>query len=573
MTSLGVRKFRSLLLVSCFSLGMAGLAEIVDSAIAGHVLGASALGAIGLFWPVVELVYFVAVGLGGGSSVLYSAAAGANDPREMARVFSNGLFSSLTLGILLMTALYAGRDQIIAFFGADAATSALAADYWNGYLANAALYPLYSYLSTMVTSDGDERISSVAFAVAFVADTVLSFVLCRCLGIAGCAYGTVAGTVAGMLVLAGHFRRPSNSYRLCRFFSPRRAWKAFRIDLSESVNSLLATAVYAFLGWYLAAWSGPGSLPVLTVVVSTHGLMLFLYGVGSALRPVVSVYHAEGDVPAVRRVMRDAMRVSAVLGFALGAVLFAWPELPSRLVGLDDPALVAAANVPVRWIGASFPCYSLVILLVSYYVFVGRRRLSMALVVLAEAVLPIAGGWAGHLLGGPRGFWFGYALAPSLTFALAMLPALLPRRSRPPFYLVTDASSGFHDFALAVEAKAVCEVSDAVRRKLLELGESAAVGIRAAMLVEESLMAVCEVNGRRRCSSEVSLDVRDGTVRLILRDDGEVFDLSHDTPGVEVVRGLVLDSSLKALDARFGYATLGLNRNAFVLRESTDHRR
>ena len=70
MTALGVRKFRSLLLVSCFSLGMGGLAELVDSAIAGHVLGDSALGAIGLFWPVVELIYFVAVGLGGGSSVL-----------------------------------------------------------------------------------------------------------------------------------------------------------------------------------------------------------------------------------------------------------------------------------------------------------------------------------------------------------------------------------------------------------------------------------------------------------------------------------------------------------------------
>ena len=569
MTALGVRKFRSLLLVSCFSLGMAGLAEIVDSAIAGHVLGDSALGAIGLFWPVVELVYFVAVGLGGGSSVLYSASAGANDPREMSRVFSNGLFASLSLGVLLMAALCFLRDAVIAFFGADAATAHQAAAYWNGYLANAALYPLYSYLSTMVTSDGDERVATVAFAVAFVADTVLSYVLCRLFGIIGCAYGTVAGTVAGLAVLGWHFVMPKNSYRLSRCFSPSLAWKAFWTDLSESVNSLLAMAVYAFLGWYLAAYAGPDTLPVLAVVVSTHGLMLFLYGVGSAIRPVVSIYHAEGDVPAVRRVMRDAMKVSLTLGFALGALLFAYPELPSRLVGLKDPVLLAAANVPVRWIGASFPLYSLVILLVSYYVFIGRRRLSMTMVVLVEAVLPIVGAWAGHLLGGTRGFWFGYALAPTLTFVLAILPAALPRRVRPPLYLVPDASSGFHDFAVAVEPKSVCEVSDSVRRKLLELGEGAAVGIRAAMLVEEALMAVCEVNHGRQCGCEVSLDVRDGAVRLILRDDGAVFDLSHDTPGVEAIRGVVLGSTLKSLDSRFNYATLGLNRNAFVLRTAT----
>ena len=567
MTALGVRKFRSLLLVSCFSLGMAGLAELIDSAIAGHLLGDSALGAIGLFWPVIELVYFVAVGLGGGSAVLYASAAGANAPREMSRVFSNGLHASILLGLVLVTALYFLRDAVIAFFGADASTSAQAAAYWNGYLANAAMYPLYSYLSTMVTSDGDERVATVAFAVAFAADTVFSFVLCHVLGIIGCAYGTVVGTVAGLAVLGCHFVRPKNSYRLCRCFSPALAWKAFWTDLSESVNSLLAMAVYSFLGWYLAAWSGPGSMPVLAVVVSTHGLMLFLYGVGAALRPVVSIYHSEGDVPAVRRVMRDAMRVSLLLGFALGAFLFAYPEFPSRLVGLRDPALLAAANVPVRWIGASFPLYSLVILLVSYYVFIGRSRLSMALVVLVEAVLPVAGAWTGHLLGATNGFWLGYALAPTLTFALAMLPAALLRRKRPPLYLGPDSASGFHDFAASVEAKSVCEISDAVRRKLLELGESAAVGIRAAMLVEESLMAVSEVNGKRRCGCEVSLDVRGGAVRLILRDDGKAFDLSHDTPGVEVVRSVVLGSALKSLDARFGYAALGLNRNAFVLRE------
>ena len=569
MTALGVRKFRSLLLVSCFSLGMAGLAEIVDSAIAGHVLGDSALGAIGLFWPVVELVYFIAVGLGGGSSVLYSTAAGDNDQQEMSRVFSNGLIFSLALGLLLTAALWFLRDAVIAFFGADAATSAQAALYWNGYLANVALYPLYSYLSTMVTSDGDERVATAAFAVSFAFDTVLSYVLCRWLGVIGCAYGTVAGTGAGLVGLVGHFFRRSSSFRFRWHFSPKRAWKAFWIDLSESVNSLLAVAVYTFIGWCLTAWSGPDSLPVLAVVVSTHGLMLFVYGVGSALRPVVSIYHAEGDVPAIRRVARDAMRVSVLLGLALGAALFVCPWLPSRLVGLDDPALVAEANVAVRWIGASFPFYSLVVLLVSYYVFIGRRKLSMALVVFLEAVFPIAGGGVGYWIGELDGFWFGYALAPALTLALAMLPALLPRRSRPPLYLEPDSDSGFHDFALTVEAKAVCEVSDAVRRKLLDLGESAAVGVRAAMLVEESLMAVKEVNGSRTCRCEVSLDVRERLVRMILRDDGVVFALSHDTPGVEAVRSIVLGSALKGLDARFGYATLGLNRNVFVLRENT----
>ena len=69
--------------------------------------------------------------------------------------------------------------------------------------------------------------------------------------------------------------------------------------------------------------------------------------------------------------------------------------------------------------------------------------------------------------------------------------------------------------------------------------------------------------------TEVSLEVYDGYIRIIMRDDGTVFTLSHDTPGVESVRSVVLGSTLKSLDSRFGYAALGLNRNVFVIRENT----
>ena len=36
----------------------------------------------------------------------------------------------------------------------------------------------------------------------------------------------------------------------------------------------------------------------------------------------------------------------------------------------------------------------------------------------------------------------------------------------------------------------------------------------------------------------------------------------------ESIRGVVLGSTLKSLDSRFGYAALGLNRNVFVIREN-----
>ena len=66
----GVSRFRRMLPVACMSLAMTNVADIVDSMIAGRILGESALGAIELFWPWIEIVYFLALTMASGTLFL-----------------------------------------------------------------------------------------------------------------------------------------------------------------------------------------------------------------------------------------------------------------------------------------------------------------------------------------------------------------------------------------------------------------------------------------------------------------------------------------------------------------------
>ena len=140
------------------------------------------------------------------------------------------------------------------------------------------------------------------------------------------------------------------------------------------------------------------------------------------------------------------------------------------------------------------------------------------------------------------------------------------RRERTFPLFLPKGDGGIHVWDFALKPEPICETAQAVQGLLLKKGEASAIALRGAMLVEESLMAVYDGNAKGRFKAEVSLFIGDG-VRLILRDDGTIRDLSRDLAGVDAIRGEVLSSSLNRLESRYCAVTTGVNRNAFVLRK------
>lgn len=564
--SFGVSRFRRLLTVSCFSMAAASLAEIVDTAIAGQILGETALGAIGLFWPCVEVLYFLSSSLAGGTAVFYAMAAGRSDAKRMSHCFSNGLVSSILIGLACAAGFWLFRDAAFAFFGAGEETFAYLRPYWNAYLLQAAVYPVCVYLNSLVSTDGDTRICGVAFLVDFSVNVIGSYALCSTIGVAGCALGTVAGSLAGMGVVLVHFFRSTNSlhFRFC--FSPWETLRWIAMDFPESGNSLLAALVYVVMNKVVVSSFGSGCLPLMAVVVTTYGFMFVLYGIGNAMRPIVGVYWAEGNHVVVRRVMHDASRFAIGLGLGLTAVMTAFPGIAVFVLGLDSSSLVRQAETVVRIVSCSFVFFALCSLFSSYYILIERLTLALTLLVLSEAVMPLIGSLTGLWVAGFFGFWIGYALAAPLTLAVVTLFIRGYRRERTFPLFLPKGDGGIHVWDFALKPEPICETAQAVQGLLLKKGEASAIALRGAMLVEESLMAVYDGNAKGRFKAEVSLFIGDG-VRLILRDDGTIRDLSRDLAGVDAIRGEVLSSSLKRLESRYCAVTTGVNRNAFVLRK------
>jgi|GEM_PF-1997444 len=560
----GVSRFRRLLPVACLSLAVTNLADIVDVTIAGRILGESALAAIQLVWPLVEFIFFIGTMIASGTSTFYFMSIGAFDKRRASQWFSNGLLIAVASGMAMVALMFIGRDAFFAYFGISEETYGYVLPYWNWFSLQVLLSPLNIFLAALVCADGDTRTATAAFCVEFGVNAVLSFFLCNAMGTAGCALGTVCGTVTGMIVLMTHFFRESNSFRFCLHFSPRDSWRLLSTGFPSSSTVLFTAFVFMLMNKILAGKFGDDGLGIMSVVSISCNLMLFLYGIPNAVQPIVCLYLGEKNYPVARNVIRDALWVAAWMGTMLSVSLIAMPWLPGWVIGVTSAELGALSSHAVRIVAGSFVFTGLGTLILSYYQYSGHPGYSMLLTLLQELVLPTAGCVLGIFAFGYNGFLVGYALAPALAMLIVFATICIrSRRIVDPLLLPKVTADKLNNWNIVVDEASVCRVASEIHETLESAGMPIKVSVRADMLVEDSLMMIKDRNPKRKVLAEVTLDMRDG-VKLVFSDDGTTSSKMVDS-GDTWFRAQTLGAVVKTVSDRNGAVASGFNRNEYVL--------
>ncbi len=557
-------KFARFLPTATFAMVAEYLMGLSDSVICGHVIGEEGLSVINLMHPVFNVVSFFALLVGTGTSVLYATEMGRFDRRRASELLTQGLWSALGFGLLLVVALALSRNAATALFGVSGTVLAGAREYWMWFLPCAVLEPLTFYFSCMCYADGDGRVCSFAYGSQILGNCILSIPLTMRYGYAGCAAGTTVGHLMAMCVLLMHLRREESSMSFVRHFSFRDTWSICSCALGDASIRLCQAGITLVLNLYVISCFGEGRLPVLAAVLVVLGVSEAFDGVATAAQPLASVYIGERNDRLTRRIMGLAARVSAFEGLAITLLLVAFPRLVVSMVGIDDPSLADASCTAVRIVSFGLVGTAFVMLLNSYYTFRVREGLAVCVTVLATFVLPAAFAPAAGRLFGEKGVWSALAVSPYAAIALVAAYIVL-RCGRGAFPLFLDRgrilSSRVYD--LTLDAKAICDVSAAVGGFLggREGMDERKAGL-VSLLVEETLMLVKDRNAGRKTCAEISVEWTDG-VTIVVRDDGKLFDITDADSAASSLRAYLVANLMTAIPARRNMTTTGFNRNMF----------
>ena len=556
------------------SLAVTEVLQLSDAIIASLVLHEErVLSAIGLCTTAFLIATFIGTLIARGSGIMYNLKLGRNDKKSADIVFSQGLLISAAFSVLLLLASFLCEDTYLNAFGSgDAAVMQYSHAYYGWYRFVNGLIPFFFFFTEMNYADGAASIvgiANIAMASVKIGTSVLLSTVGG-MGVAGISLGSFLGYLAGTLIMSVHFFRKASSFH----FVLKLSRPLLKQTLDRSIVDAVCALFLAGMGFSLNLFSirmfGDAVLPITALVIQMISGEGLFDSVGEAMTPFLSVYVGEKNNGLCRHTFKIARRLAVLLGVSVSVLCFICARPFAILLGIVTPELLSKAVTVIRIVSVTMLGSAMMYLYASYYVVAGRTGLGVLCSFLKDFFLPTALGVLGGAIGkaalGPEAGFFGLWCGISLGFALTV-PVLhliiRIRYGKDAFALIQEpdgmATASF-DFPVTTEE--IIRVRDRVFAFCKERNISARCANRMGFIAEEMLGEIAD-NNKKRVYGEITVAGKGNTVRLIIRDSGEVNSVIRQEPMPDSIRKYCIDSMMQKSSYHDYLLTNGRNRYVF----------
>ena len=563
------KKYFSMLLGGTLTMMVASFLLMSDSIIAGVFIGSDAVAGITLATPLYSLAVFFGSVFSIGIPILFSTEMGKFNKKGADQSFGFGVLMSIVVGIVLCLAISLFGEAYLRSYSPPQEALAQANEYLAWVRFTMLVMPMQMLLGSMVYSDGDETISTIAVAVQGVGNFALSIALCPIIGIRGIGLAAFLFSVVSILILLIHFAKKGNQLRWNLYFSFGMTKDVIRYSIVDASSYLFLAVFTAGLNAFISAQFGPKFLILASVIALCREFQLLFDGIGEAVEPIFSVYVGEKNHRGLRSSYSLAHKTAIAEGVIVTVVLLAIAPFVPQVLNITDPQISAWATLGVRITALGSTFISLLYLLTSYYLVIGRILLGLVVCALRDVALCVSLAVALGAAFGIPGMFVGVAAAPAIAYALLLAytrvrygtddcPLLLSK---------VPGDENSHLFNLLVEPERIIALQKEVENLLLEKDVDRRTIGRVKLLVEELYMLIREKNEGRPVLSELSIFPQSDNVRIITKDDGVLFDVSADDVSVTSLTSFAVSAYMDKLgEDRHHLTTMSFNRSTFAVK-------
>ena len=557
------KKFASMLISGTFTKAVMYLMLLSDSIIAGHFIGPTGVAGINAITPVTAIVTFFGDLVSTGVGIVFTREVGAMKKDRANAIYSQGLIISIGIGLLSALLILVLQNTYFAVSGITGEILDRALEYYRLVPINAFLTIVIFYLEQMVYSDGDELCNNICYGFQIGGNIIASIILTRFMGMKGIILGSIIGNSLGILTCFWHYFRKENTLRFKWHLS-------FRDFLLTSRYSIVDSSVYICWGimdyvmiGFVSSRFGNAAQVTLAVVVSLVEFSVVMDGVGMALQPLIGTYFGEKNPVLIKRIMKSGVKAAIAEGVVVTALIWIFTKQFCGLFGIREEAALAPAITALRIVSLGFTFCSAVSLTTSYYMLVDKIAMATTFACLQNGILYILLPILGGLIFGVNGLWAGFVASPILTLVIAYTYVYL-RFGKENFpYLLKDMDSEIVVMDDTLTPENAAHLSDKVRDSLLAHQYKRTAANNAALFIEEIGLTILERNkkAKKPLLIELSLFFEEGSVLVVERDSGVLFDLTASDVQIGELSSFILSGMMEAHKEKAYLVTTGYNRN------------
>jgi len=395
-------------------------------------LGADAVAAVSVSFPVIFLLISIGAGLSIAGSILAAQYAGAGERAMVARVAGQTLGMTIVVALLLTAGGVAAAPALLELMQVAERVFDDALAYMRISFLGILWMFLFAMYQALMRAVGDTRRPLYVIAAAAVLNAILDPILIfgwgplPALGVAGAACATLitqalCALIGLRLLFSARFglelewRGSVPDWPLIR--------RIFRLGLPASLEQAMQALGIAAVTLLV---TGFGTLALAAYGIGFRVLTFVIipaFGISMAASTMVGHSIGAGDLARARRITRVSAWTGLLLLGSAGLLVAASAAAIVRFFVPQDPALVVAGAQTLRWMALSFGFSGVQLALAGTFRGAGDTLATMGLAAIGVwgVLLPIAWLLSAQPDLGVRGIWIAYPIAGAINLLLALL--------------------------------------------------------------------------------------------------------------------------------------------------------
>ena len=310
------KAFMRLLPVQVLSLLTAALNTTIDSMITGTYLGTEAMAAIGLFAPIITIIYLCYV-IFDGMLIMIGTYIGSGNESGVNDVFNTGMLAAVCYGLVLSCIGFVFSKPVSEIMGGTGNLAFLFTEYVKGYAPGIPFLILSCGLSMMISYNNAIRRSYISIAVMAISNMIMDLIMVVFLkkGVVGIGVATSISYICSVIVLIPSFLVRSNTLHFIvlkpNFAELREMLRLGLKQLAFNLGNTLKTYIVNIAVLNLAGAAAVAVINVQNSLSSVFGA--FPCGNASAYSTLSGIYYGEED----RRSFLSLTKLALIVGVSM----------------------------------------------------------------------------------------------------------------------------------------------------------------------------------------------------------------------------------------------------------------
>ena len=318
------------------------LYNIVDRIYIARIpkIGTTALGAVGLCFPIIIIITAFSNLFGSGGAPIFSIKRGMKE-NEKAAIIMNTSFSMLCFGgIILMAVGILFAKPILYLFGASDSAIVYAYPYMIIYMIGTIPSMLSTGMNPFINAQGYATTGMISVAIGAIANIVLDpvFIFVFDMGIEGAAIATVISQCMSAIFVLYILRKRTeykirfvrkNEFKKCVYFAKNivsLGTAGFIMQLTNSLVSICCNNVLSVTG-------GDVYVSVMTIISSARQMIETpIYAINEGASPILSFNYGAGKADNVKKSIKVMMCLVLIYTAVMWGIIITKPEFLNRYI-------------------------------------------------------------------------------------------------------------------------------------------------------------------------------------------------------------------------------------------------